>query len=129
MRRAPLPIRFHLEGRPVGGEVLALRGGPRILVLTTNCAHLDLSLHASYVGDDRLDVILVSEAAEMGDSGPELYRRELADAAGTFTYQRRRLLYDHLQRVQGFAFEYGYVELQIDGVDAAAGELDPLATH
>ena len=62
----------------------------------------------------------------LGAGPAELGTRYLADEAEAHTHERRRLLYDHLGRLQDLAREGGW-NLAYEGVDAAAARLDPLA--
>ena len=127
VERTVLPITFAVDERRIGGETLGCEVGPAIAALTTNCAALGLSLHATYVGHDGLRKVLVSELVHVDPPGPELHPRELDAPEGMFTYRRREPLYDHLQRVQDLALERLGVHLRVHGADAAARELDPLA--
>src|SRR5665811_819343 len=56
----------------------------------------------------------------------ELATRSLEAAVDTHTYERRRLLYDHLGRLQDLAGNAGHA-LAFEGIETAAAELDPLS--
>lgn len=126
MPRDPLPIRFRLDGRPLGGETLCLDAGARVLVLTSCSAELGIELRSAYLGGERRGELLVAESAVLGAGPAEFLTRYLDDGAEAHTHERRRLLYDHLGRLQDLAREGGW-DLAFEGVDAAAAQLDPLA--
>lgn len=129
MARTALPLSFADGDRELGGEVLVAEVGPSIVAFTTSCAALGLSLAAAYVGHDEADELLVAEALTVGSGAPELLERRVRVDGGTLTYERRRMLYEHVQRVQGLCFEHLGCQLQIRGLDRAARELDPLAAR
>ena len=126
MPRTPLPIRFALDGRPVGGETLHTDAGAEVLVLTSCSAELGLELRSAYLGGEGRDELLVAESAVLGAGPAELSTRRLGSTADSHTYARRRLLYDHLQRLQDIARAGGWA-LAFEGIDAAAAQLDPLS--
>lgn len=124
--RTPLPIRFALDGRPLGGETLHVDAGAQVLVLTSCSAELGIELRSAYVAGEGREEMLVAESAVLGAGSAELSTRLLESAADAHTYERRRLLYDHLQRLQDLARAGGWA-LAFEGIDAAATQLDPLA--
>lgn len=124
MPRSPLPIRFSLDGRPLAGESLYLDAGANVLVLTSCSAELGIELRSAYLAGERRTEVLVAESAVAGPA--ELSTRRLEDAGDAHVDQRRRLLYDHLQRLQDLA-EQVDLALAFEGVDAAAARLDPLS--
>lgn len=126
MPRTPLPIRFSLDGRPLDGETLHTDAGAQVLVLTSCSAELGIELRSAYLGGEGREELLVAESAVLGAGPAELSTRRLEGAGDPHTYERRRLLYDHLQRLQDIARAGGWA-LAFEGVDAAAVQLDPLA--
>jgi hypothetical protein len=124
--RTPLPIRFSLDGRPLTGETLHVDAGANVLVLTSCSAELGIELRSAYLGGEGREELLVAESAVLGAGPAELTTRRLEAAGDAHTYERRRLLYDHLQRLQDLARDAGR-SLAFEGVDAAAAQLDPLA--
>ena len=124
--RDRLPIRFLADGRPIAGETLRLDAGAAVLVLTSCSAELGIELRSAYLAAEGRDELLVAESAVLGAGPAELSTRRLEAAGGACTYERRRLLYDHLQRLQDLAAQVD-LALAFDGVDAAAVQLDPLS--
>jgi hypothetical protein len=124
--REPLPIRFRLDGRRIAGETLCLDAGARVLVLTSCSAELGIELRSAYLGGERCAELLVAESAVLGPGPAELGARCLDDEVGAHTHERRRLLYDHLGRLQDLARRGGW-DLACEGVDSAAAQLDPLS--
>jgi hypothetical protein len=126
MVRTPLPVAFVRDADRVSGETLVADIGGDVLVLTSCSADLDLELRSAYLGGDDTEKVLVAEAWSIGRRPTELASRRLDDAARMLIYERRRALYDHLQRLQDLALQLGE-QLSFDGVDAAADQLDRLA--
>jgi hypothetical protein len=126
MPRTPLPIRFSLDGRRLAGETLHVDAGAQVLVLTSCSAELGIELRSAYLGGEGSQELLVAESAVLGTGPAKLSTRRLEAAVDAHTYERRRLLYDHLQRLQDLALRDGYA-LGFKGVDTAAARLDPLA--
>jgi hypothetical protein len=125
--RDPLPIRFSLDGHPLAGETLHSDAGAQVLVLTSCSAELGIELRSAYLGGEGRGELLVAESAVLGAGPAELSTRRLEAAdADAHTYERRRLLYDHLQRLQDVARAGGWA-LGFEGIDAAAAQLDPIA--
>jgi hypothetical protein len=124
--RTLLPISFTLEGRSLGGETLYTDAGAQVLVLTSCSAELGIELRSAYLGGEGCEELLVAESAVLDTDPAAFFTRRLESAAGAHTYERRRLLYDHLQRLQDLARGVGW-ELGFEGVDTAAAVLDPLA--
>jgi hypothetical protein len=115
-----------LEGRPLAGETLYLDAGANVLVLTSCSAELGIELRSAYLAGERRTEVLVAESAVTGPGPAELSTRRLEDAGDTHVDQRRRLLYDHLQRLQDLAAQID-LALAFERVDAAAARLDPLS--
>lgn len=68
--------------------------------------------------------VLVAESAVIGGDPAEFSSsRRLKDAGNVHTYERRRLLYDHLQRLQDLAASAGD-SLAVDDVEAAVFQLE-----
>lgn len=126
MARSALPIRFSLDGRRLAGETLYLDAGANVLVLTSCSAELGIELRSAYLAGEGCDKLLVAESAVIGAGPAELSTRNLEDAGEVHTYRRRRLLYDHLQRLQDLAEQID-LALAFEGVAAAAARLDPLS--
>lgn len=96
------------------------------MVLTSCSAELGIELRSAYLGGEGRDEVLVAESAVVGAAPAELSSRSLADAAGALADERRRLLYDHLQRLQDLALADDR-PLSFVGVAEAAAGLDPLS--
>jgi hypothetical protein len=124
--REPLPIRFSLDGRLLAGETLHIDAGAQVLVLTSCSAELGIELRSAYLGAEGREELLVAESAVLGSGPAELSTRRLEAAGDSHTYERRLLLYDHLQRLQDLA-RAGGSALAFEGVDSAAAQLDPLS--
>ena len=101
--------------------------GSDVLVFTSCSTSLDLELRSAYLAGDDSDEVLVAEAWSVGDRRTEMAPRKLGDAAGMLIYERRRALYDHLQRLQDLALQLGE-QLSFDDVEAAIQQLERLAT-
>ena len=125
--RASLPIRFSLEDRFVAGETLFLDAGANVLVLTSCSAELGIELRNAYLAGEGRDELLVAESAVVGAGPAELCTRHLEAAPDAHIDQRRRLLYDHLQRLQDLAAQVD-LALAFEGVDVAASRLDPFSS-
>jgi hypothetical protein len=122
--RTRLPISFRVPGRSVGGETLYVEAGAAVLVIISCSAELGLELRGAYLDGGVSGEILVAESAILRWGSADLKSRYLQDARDTHTFQRRRLLYDHLQALQDLA-ALADVRLAFDGVEAAAAALDP----
>src|SRR4029077_182665 len=108
MPRTPLPLRFLLGDRRVSGETLPCDAGASLTVLTSCSAELGLELRSVYLAGERREEILVAESAVLGAGPADLGPRLLAEAGGALVDNRRRLLYDHLQRLQDLALSGGW---------------------
>jgi hypothetical protein len=126
MPRTPLPLRFLLGDRRVSGETLHCDAGASLMVLTSCSAELGLELRSAYLAGEGRDEVLVAESAVVGAGPAELGSRLLTEAAAALVDDRRRLLYDHLQRLQDLALD-GDRALSFEGVAEAAARLDPLS--
>jgi hypothetical protein len=126
MLRTPLPLRFLLGDCQVSGETLHCDAGASLTVLTSCSAELGLELRSAYLAGEGRDEVLVAESAVIGTEPAELGSRLLTEAAGALVDDRRRLLYDHLQRLQDLALD-GDRTLSFAGVAEAAARLDPLS--
>jgi hypothetical protein len=124
--RAPLPIRFLLDGRVVRGETLEGSAGAQVFLLTSCSAELGLELRSAYLGAERSDRLLVAESAVVLDEPGNLFSRYIEQPDETLLDERRCLLYDHLQRLQELALEIG-LELAFAGVDRASAMIDVAA--
>ncbi|HET7445366.1 MAG TPA: hypothetical protein VFJ57_11970 [Solirubrobacterales bacterium] len=124
MARIVLPITFAADGLPVGGEALVSEAGPSVLVFTSASASLGIELRSAYLEGERSASVLVAESGVIGGEPAELRSRLLRVGESALTFERRALLYDHLQALQDLAERAGH-QLALGGVDAAAGELDP----
>lgn len=109
----------------MSGEVLHIDAGAQVLVLTSCSAELGIELRSAYMGGEGREQLLVAESAVLGAGPAEFSTRYLEGAIDAQTYERRRLLYDHLQRLQDLALAGGW-SLVCEGVDAAAARLDLL---
>ena len=128
MPRIALPIRFRLDSRSVSGETLVLEAGAEVLVLTSCSADLGIELRSAYLSGEEHADLLVAESGVIRAAPAELGSRWLPDAREALNSQRRRVLYDHLQRFQDLALEAGHA-LSFDGVEPAVAQLDPLGAE
>lgn len=126
MVRTLLPVEFVRGTDQVSGETFVADVGGDVLVLTSCSDDIGLELRSAYLGGDDTEEVLVAEAWAVSSRATELGSRRLADAGRMLIYERRRTLYDHLQRLQDLALQRGD-QLSFDGVDAAADQLDRLA--
>jgi hypothetical protein len=124
MARTALPITFSADGLPVGGETLVTEAGASVLVFTSASAALGIELRSAYLEGERSTSVLIADSGVIGGERAELRSRLLAVGEAALTTERRRLLYDHLQALQDLADRAGH-RLAFDGLDAAAGYLDP----
>ena len=109
--------------RPVAGETLAVGAGPQVFVLTSCSAALGLELRSAYLGAERGDQVLVAESAVVLGAPGAHFSRYIEQPEEAFLDERRRLLYDHLQRLQELALEIG-LELAFAGIDRASTTID-----
>jgi hypothetical protein len=121
--RTCLPLSFQIDGRPLAGETLCVEGGASVLVFTSCSAELGIELRSAYL-DGSGGEMLVAQSAVLGAHPIELRSRHLNGVEGALTYERRRLLYDHLQALQDLAARTG-ASLAFDGIEVAAAALDP----
>lgn len=124
MARIPLPISFTADGAPVAGETLVAEVGASVLIFTSTSVALGIELRGAYLEGERNTSVLVAESGVIGGEPAELHSRLLAAGPDVLTSGRRVLLYDHLQALQDLAESAGH-RLGFDGIDAAAGDLDP----
>jgi hypothetical protein len=124
MARSALPITFFADGAPVGGETLVSEAGASVLVFTSTSAVLGIELRSAYLEGERSASVLVAQSGVIGSEPAALRSRLLVVGEGALTTERRQLLYDHLQGLQDLADQAGH-RLGFDGLDAAAGRLDP----
>jgi hypothetical protein len=124
--RSPLPLYFLIGDHQVGGETLHCDAGAAVLVLTSCSAELGIELRSVYLAGEGCEEVLVAESAVVGPGAAELSTRALAGTASALVDERRRLLYDHLQRLQDLALDAGR-SLSFAGIAQSASRLDPLA--
>lgn len=124
MARIMLPITFSADGAAVGCETLVTEAGASVLVFTSTSAVLGIELRSAYLEGEQNASVLVAASGVIGGEPAELRSRLLAVGEGALTTERRQLLYDHLQALQDLADRAGH-QLGFDGLDAAAGNLDP----
>lgn len=124
MAPVPLPITFLADGMSVGGETLVTEAGASVLVFTSTSAALGIEVRGAYLEGEGSASVLVAESAVIGGGPAALGSRSLKVGNEALTFERRLLLYDHLQALQDLASRAGY-RLGVDGVDAAATALDP----
>lgn len=108
----------------MGGETLIAEAGASVLVFTSSSAELGIELRSAYLEGEGNASVLAADSGVIGAGPAELASRLLALGEGAFTSERRLLLYDHLQALQNLAERAG-CRLGFDGLDDAAGELDP----
>jgi hypothetical protein len=121
--REPLPLRFVLAGEPTDGETLVLPAGPFVVVFTTTLGDAPLGLAGSYLGFDGSPTVRVGEVVDPPNGATWIGERTLM-SHGSFTFARRALLYDHLQRLQELALAELGNELSVVSLDDAAQVLD-----
>jgi len=124
MAPTALPLTFSADGAPVGGETLLTEAGAAVLVFTSTSAALGIELRSVYLEGERSASVLVGESGVIGGEPAELGSRLLKVGESALTFERRQLLYDHLQALQDLAARAGH-RLGCDGLDAAARGLDP----
>jgi len=124
MAPIPLPISFVADGAAIGGETLVTEAGASVLVFTSTSAALGIELRGSYLEGEGSASVLVAESAVRGGEPAALGSRSLDVGEEALTFERRLLLYDHLQALQDLAERAGH-RLGVDGIDAAAAALDP----
>jgi hypothetical protein len=127
--RIPLRLSFTIDGRAVPAETLYCPVQAEMLVLTSCSAELDVELRSAYLAGSDTAEVLIAEAWVMGDEQTQLGSRRLGHAPRMLIRERRRALYDHLQRFQELAAQAGRPGLQVEGVDLASGHLDRLISH
>lgn len=120
----PLPITFVADGMSVGGETLVTEAGASVLVFTSTSAALAIELRGSYLEGEGSASVLVAESGISGGGPAALGSRSLEVGEEALTFERRLLLYDHLQALQDLAERAGY-RLAFERLDAAASVLDP----
>jgi hypothetical protein len=126
----PLPIVFRLAAGPISAETLALDAGDNLLLLTTHSADLGLNLRNVYDRDEGRDEIHVMDNWKFQGRPHRPTTRLLSSAPADPRWKpvdtdlRLRCLYDHLGRYIELAKGQGFA-LSIDGIDAAARQLDP----
>jgi hypothetical protein len=118
-----LPIGFLVGGRAVRGETLESSAGAQVFVLTSCSAELGLELRSAYLGAERSDHVLVAESAVVLGEPGALFSRYIEQPEEALLEERRRLLYDHLQRLQELALELD-IELAFAGVERASTMID-----
>lgn len=123
VERQCLPITYRLGQRRVSGTTTYADVGASVLVLTSCSAELGLELRSVYLAGERRGKVLVAASGLLGTEPAQLFSRLIADPGEALVYERRRLLYDHLQALQDLAVRGG-LELAVDGVDAAVAALD-----
>lgn len=124
MTSIALPIVFAADGASVGGETLLTEAGASVLVLASCSAALGIELRGAYLAGEGNRSLLVAESSVIGPERAGMRSRSLHVAEEAITFQRRLLLYDHLQAFQDLGHRAGH-RLGVDGLDAAALVLDP----
>lgn len=124
MTSIALPIVFAADGASVGGETLLTDAGASVLVFASCAAAVGIELRGAYLAGEGNRSLLVAESSVIGDEPAVMRSRSLHIPEEAITYQRRLLLYDHLQAFQDLADRAGR-RLGVDGLDAAALVLDP----
>jgi hypothetical protein len=127
--RIPLRLSFTIDGRAVSAETLYCPVQAEMLVLTSCSAELDVELRSAYLAGSDTAEVLVAEAWVMGEEPTQLGSRRLGHSPRMLIRERRRALYDHLQRFQDLAAQAGRRGLQVEGVDLASGHLDRLVSR
>jgi hypothetical protein len=125
MDRTALPLRFAVAGRQVRGVTLHADGADQLLVLATTFPDLVFEFRSVYIGGEGITEVMISEAMTFDEGPTRFNQRRLSDASAALVFERRRALYDHLQRLQGLIAEEQLGELRIEGIDEAVRELDP----
>ncbi len=124
MALTALPITFTVDGTPIGGETLISEAGASVLVFTSTSAALGIELRSAYLEGEQSASVLVAESGVIGGEAAELRSRLLRVGEGALTFERRRLLYDHLQALQDLAARAG-CRLGFDRLNGAVRALDP----
>lgn len=119
-RQIPLPIT--IDGRPEPAETIAYSAGAYVLALATTLPDRAISLHSTYTGDPATGTL----------SGHLLLAHGAYRAIATkhrhdelpLTHQRRRLLYDHLQRLTELLGDLG-IDARLHVDDRAIVAIEP----
>jgi hypothetical protein len=127
--RIPLRLSFTLDGRAVSAETLYCPVQAEMLVLTSCSAELGAELRSAYLAGADTAEVLVAEAWVLGTGPTQLGSRRLGNSPRMLIRERRRALYDHLQRFQDLVAEAGWSGLEVEGVDLASGHLDSLISR
>jgi hypothetical protein len=107
----PLPIQ--IDGKPIRSQTLATTVGAYVLALSTTLPDQAIDLHSTYTGHPHTGT-LASHLLLARDSYQAL-ATEHDHADLPLTHQRRRVLYDHLQRLQELLADLSIdARLQVD---------------
>jgi hypothetical protein len=86
MTRYSLPIRFSVDGSPVGGETLVTEAGASVVVLASTSAALGIELRSAYLEGERNASVLVADSGVIGGEPAELSSRLLDAGEEPMTY-------------------------------------------
>ena len=119
-RQIPLPIT--IDGRPERAETIAYSAGAYVLALATTLPDRAVSLHSTYTGESATGTLschlLLAHGAYQAISAEHTHD-ELS-----LTHQRRRLLYDHLQRLTDMLADLG-LDVRPHVEDRAIASIEP----
>lgn len=93
-----IPLKIAIDGEPERSETIAYSAGAYVLALATTLADRAVSLHSTYTGDPATGTL--SSHLLLAHGAYRATACEHDHVALPLTHQRRRLLYDHLQRLQ-----------------------------
>jgi len=100
-----IPLTITVDGKLERSETIAYTAGAYVLALATTLADRAISLHSTYTGDPATGT-LSSHLLLARDAYQALSAEHDHDVL-PLTHQRRRLLYDHLQRLQELLSDLG----------------------
>jgi glycine/D-amino acid oxidase-like deaminating enzyme len=100
-----IPLKITIDGRPERAETIVYCAGAYVLALVTTLPDRVLSLHSTYTGAAGAGTL--ASHLLLARNGYQAIAAEHDHDILPLTHQRRRLLYDHLQRLQELLSELG----------------------
>jgi len=100
-----IPVPVTIDGKSERAETVLYSAGAYVLALATTLADRVISLHSTYTGDPATGTL--SSHLLLAHDAYRAMAGEHEHDALPLTHLRRRLLYDHLQRLQDLLDELG----------------------
>ena len=100
-----IPLQITIDGRPERSETIVYCAGAYVLVLATTLADRAIDLHSTYTGDAATGTL--SSHLLLAHGAYRAIACEHDHTVLPLTHQRRRLLYDHLQRLKDLLADLG----------------------